>query len=119
MATIRQMKATARAHAGKGASRAVRRAGRVPGVIYGGAEPPFNVSVDHAELKQRIYAGRFLTTLCELDVDGIKQRVIPRDVDDDFVDAVQVRGFERVEEGDAVSLDRPAERPWERERLRG
>ena len=37
MATIRQMKATARAHAGKGAARAERRAGRVPGVIYGGA----------------------------------------------------------------------------------
>jgi large subunit ribosomal protein L25 len=100
MATIRQMKATARAHAGKGASRAERRAGRVPGVIYGGAEPPLNVSVDHAELKQRIYAGRFLTTLCELDVDGVKQRVIPRDFQLDPVHDAPVHvDFLRLAEG--------------------
>jgi len=76
MATIRQMKATARQGAGKGAARAERRRGRVPGVVYGDGKPPVNVSVDHAELKQRIYAGRFLTTIYELDVDGAKQRVI-------------------------------------------
>ena len=62
------MKATARHGAGKGAARAERRRGRVPGVVYGDGKPPVNVSVDHAELKQRIYAGRFLTTIYELDV---------------------------------------------------
>src|SRR6516225_2960990 len=67
MATIRQMKATARQGAGKGAARAERRRGRVPGVVYGDGKPPVNVSVDHAELKQRIYAGRFLTTIYQLD----------------------------------------------------
>src|SRR5260370_42486685 len=79
MATIKQMKATARQGAGKGAARAERRAGRVPGGVYGDGKAPLNVSVDHAELKQRIYAGRFLTTIYELDVDGAKHRVIPRD----------------------------------------
>ena len=79
MATVKEMKATPRSRAGKGAARAERRAGRVPGVIYGDGKPPFNVSVDHAELKQRIYAGRFLTTIYEIDVDGAKHRVIPRD----------------------------------------
>src|SRR5439155_89983 len=59
--TVKQMKAAARSRAGKGAARAERRAGRVPGVIYGDGKPPLNVSVDHADLKQRIYAGRFLT----------------------------------------------------------
>ena len=56
MATVKEMKAAARSRAGKGAARAERRAGRVPGVIYGDGKPPLNVSVDHAELKQRIYA---------------------------------------------------------------
>ena len=79
MATVKEMKATARPKAGKGAARAVRRAGRVPGVIYGDNKDPIAISVDHAELKQRIYAGRFLTTIYELDVDGTKHRVIPRD----------------------------------------
>src|SRR6516165_8253932 len=77
--TVKQMKAATRSRAGKGAARAERRAGRVPGVIYGDGKPPLNVSVDHADLKQRIYAGRFLTTIYELDVDGTKERVIPRD----------------------------------------
>jgi large subunit ribosomal protein L25 len=56
MATVKEIKATARARAGKGAARAVRRAGRVPGVIYGDNQPPLNISLDHAELRQRIYA---------------------------------------------------------------
>jgi large subunit ribosomal protein L25 len=79
MATVKEMKATARSRAGRGAARAERRAGRVPGVIYGDGKPPINVSVDHAELKQRIYAGHFLTSIYEIDIDGAKQRVIPRD----------------------------------------
>ena len=70
MATVRDMKATARPRAGRGAARNERRAGRVPGVIYGDKQPPLNVSVDHDELKRRIYAGRFLTSISELDFDG-------------------------------------------------
>ena len=79
MANVKQMKAVARPRAGKGAARAERRAGRVPGVIYGDGQPPLTVSVDHKELKERIYAGRFLTSIYELDVDGTTHRVIPRD----------------------------------------
>src|SRR5262249_20527407 len=40
---------------------------------------PISISVDHAELKQRIYAGHFLATLYDLEIDGAKHRVIPRD----------------------------------------
>jgi large subunit ribosomal protein L25 len=79
MATIEQLKATARPKAGKGAARAVRREGRVPGVIYGDSKEPIGISLDFKELKQKIYAGHFLTTVCNLDVDGTKHRVIPRD----------------------------------------
>jgi large subunit ribosomal protein L25 len=79
MATVREMKATARARAGKGAARTERRAGRVPGVIYGDNQPPLTISIDHEELRRRIYAGHFLTTIYELDIDGTKHRVIPRD----------------------------------------
>lgn len=79
MATVKELKATVRPGSGKGAARAVRRAGLVPGVIYGDNKPPVAISLDHAELKQRIYAGRFLTTLYEINIDGTKHRVIPRD----------------------------------------
>src|SRR5215813_8345294 len=67
MATVQELKATARPRGGKGAARAERRAGRVPGVIYGDNKNPITISVDHAELKRRIYAGRFLTTIYQLD----------------------------------------------------
>src|SRR5258708_13446337 len=79
MATVREMKATARPRAGKGAVRTERRAGRVPGVVYGANQPPLTISIDHEELRRRIYAGHFLTTIYELDVEGTKHRVIPRD----------------------------------------
>ena len=79
MATVKELKATVRSAGGKGAARAVRRTGRVPGVIYGDSKPPVSISVDDAELRQRILAGRFLTTIYDIDLDGTKHRVIPRD----------------------------------------
>ncbi|MES2030611.1 MAG: 50S ribosomal protein L25, partial [Pseudomonadota bacterium] len=63
MATVKELKATSRPVGGKGAARAERRAGRVPGVIYGDNKPPVAISVNDAELRQRILAGRFLTTI--------------------------------------------------------
>src|SRR5436305_15156535 len=79
MATVRELKASARAVGGKGAARAERRAGRVPGVIYGDNQPPLAISVDDTELRQRILAGRFLTTIYDNDLEGKKHRVIPSD----------------------------------------
>ena len=108
MATVREMKAIARPKAGKGAARAERRAGRVPGVIYGDGKPPLNVSVDHADLKQRIYAGRFLTTIHELEVDGSKHRVIPRDFQLDPVHDQPVHvDFLRLGEGAQIRVRIP------------
>ena len=108
MASVKQMKATARARAGKGAARAERRAGRVPGVIYGDGKPPLNVSVDHADLKRRIHAGRFLTTIHELDLDGATHRVIPRDFQLDPVKDVPVHvDFLRLGEGARIRVRIP------------
>jgi len=70
MATVHVLKATVRPKGGKGAARAARRSGQVPGVIYGENKPPVMVLLDHTELRRRIYAGRFLTTLYNLDVDA-------------------------------------------------
>jgi large subunit ribosomal protein L25 len=79
MATVKELKATARPKAGKGAARAERRAGRVPAVIYGNNEPPLTISLNDSELRLRIQAGRFLTTIHDIELDGKKHRVIPRD----------------------------------------
>src|SRR5260370_2355045 len=108
--TVKQMKAAARSRAGKGAARAERRAGRVPGVIYGDGKPPLNVSVDHADLKQRIYAGRFLTTIYELHADGTKQPVLPRDFQLDPVKDLPVHvDFLRLGEGAQIRVRIPVQ----------
>jgi large subunit ribosomal protein L25 len=85
MATVNELKAMARPGSGKGAARAVRRKGRVPGVIYGGDQPPLAISLDRDELRQRVVGGRFLTSIFEIAVDGAKHRVIPRDVQVDVL----------------------------------
>jgi len=79
MATVKELKATARPKAGKGAARAERRAGRVPAVIYGDNQPPLTISLDDKDARQSIFAGHFLTTIFNIDLDGKKHRVIPRD----------------------------------------
>lgn len=79
MATVKELKATARPKAGKGAARAERRAGRVPAVIYGDNQPPLTISLDDKETRQAIFAGHFLTTIFSIDLDGQTHRVIPRD----------------------------------------
>src|SRR6201996_5712864 len=79
MPTVNELKATARPRAGKGAARAVRREGRVPGVIYGDNQAPLSISLDFDALKHRILAGKFLTSICNVEVDGTTHRTIPRD----------------------------------------
>ena len=108
MATVREMKAMGRPRAGKGAARAVRREGRVPGVIYGDNQPPISISLDRAELAQRIFAGKFLTTLCDVEVDGKAIRVIPRDFQMDSVRDVPVHvDFMRLGKGATIRVKVP------------
>jgi large subunit ribosomal protein L25 len=108
MATAKEIKATMRPRAGKGAARAVRREGRVPGVIYGGNEPPLTISLDDADLRQRIFAGRFLTSIYDVEIDGKKHRVIPRDFQLDPVRDLPVHvDFMRLAEGATIRVSIP------------
>jgi len=74
------MSAEMRERAGKGAARAVRRAGRVPGVIYGGKEEPSLISVDPRDIRKGLDAGVFFSTIYNLKIGGETVRVIPRDL---------------------------------------
>jgi large subunit ribosomal protein L25 len=108
MATVNELKATARSKGGKGAARAERRAGRVPGVIYGNSEPPVTISVDDADLRQRILAGRFLTTIYDIDLEGKKHRVIPRDFHLDAVRDFPLHvDFMRLGQGSTIRVSVP------------
>jgi large subunit ribosomal protein L25 len=106
--TVKQLKAATRQQGGKGAARAVRRAGRIPAVIYGGGEPPVSISLDNKEASQLIFAGHFLTTQFEIDVDGAKTRVIPRDYQLDPVKDNPLHiDFLRLREGQLLRVEVP------------
>jgi len=72
--------AEARDRAGKGASRALRREGRVPAVIYGGKEDPLTVHVEEKELVRQLGTGHFFNSIVMLEVSGKKLRTLPKDV---------------------------------------
>jgi large subunit ribosomal protein L25 len=108
MATVMELKATARPSVGKGAARAERRAGKVPGVIYGNNQPPLPISVEDRELRQRILAGRFLTTIYDINLEGKKHRVIPRDFHLDPVRDFPIHvDFMRLGEGATIRVSVP------------
>ena len=108
MATVNLIKAAARSRAGKGAARAERRAGRVPGIIYGDGKPPLPISLDYNELRTRIFAGHFLTTLHDIEVDGVKHRVIPRDFQLDAIRDLPLHvDFMRLGENATIRVNIP------------
>ena len=105
MSETKQIQAVARDRAGKGAARAVRRQGQVPAVIYGGGEAPQTIALDFNQTKQLIFAGHFLTTVFEIEVDGKTTRAIPRDYQLDPVKDFPVHvDFLRLAAGGSVKV---------------
>lgn len=97
MAEVVEIAATARPRAGKGAARAVRRQGKVPAVIYGENQEPETIAIDANEILKVIHRGRFLSTVFEINVDGQKRRVLPREVQLDPVKDLPIHvDFQRV-----------------------
>jgi large subunit ribosomal protein L25 len=72
--------AETRERAGKGASRALRREGRVPAVIYGGKEEPLTVHIEEKELVRQLGTGFFFNSVVDIEVGGKKMRTLPKDV---------------------------------------
>lgn len=66
--------------AGKGASRALRREGRVPAVIYGGNEEILTIHVEAKELARQLGTGHFFNSIVEVELGGEKVRTLPKDV---------------------------------------
>lgn len=108
MSKIVQLKATQRGRAGKGASRAVRREGLVPGVVYGDKQGAQMVSLNYRELEPHIQTGRFLSTLVDLEVEGKTIRAIPRDVQFEPVrDFIVHVDFLRLGKASRIAVDIP------------
>ena len=72
--------ASARDRAGKGASRALRRTGRVPAVIYGAGETATGIHLEEKVLVKHLSTGHFLNTRFAIELDGATHLTLPRDV---------------------------------------
>ena len=69
-----------RERAGKGASRELRRNGRVPAVIYGGNDEPTTIHVEEKLLMKQLMTGHFMNSIIMVEVNGEAVRTIPKDV---------------------------------------
>ena len=110
MADIENIPAETRERAGKGPARAARRAGRVPGVVYGAKKDPLMITLDPRDVMRGLRTGSFMATIYDLNVAGKKERVLPRDVQFDPVSDKPLHvDFLRVSATSQVTVDVPVE----------
>ena len=102
------LKVEPRGKMGKGAAYRGRKAGQIPGIVYGGSAKPMPVQVDEHTLRRMHGTGAFLQTLVMLEIAGEKTRVIPRAVQLDPVTDRPVHvDFLRLTPGSKISLEIP------------
>ena len=74
------LKASTRSVQGTGASRRLRRADRVPGIVYGAGQPATNIEVDHNDIFHKLRLEAFHASILDLELDGKQEPVLLRDV---------------------------------------
>jgi large subunit ribosomal protein L25 len=106
-----EISATTRKAQGTGASRRLRKAGRVPGIIYGegeGVSEPTLIDIDHNDLFHSLRKETFHASVLTLDLDGTKQQVLLRDfVMHPFRQQVQHIDFQRVSKNKKIHMKVP------------
>ncbi|MES2066120.1 MAG: 50S ribosomal protein L25/general stress protein Ctc [Pseudomonadota bacterium] len=80
-----ELAAETREQVGKGASRLLRREGRVPAVIYGNKQDPQSIHVEEKALMRLLMTGHFMNSVVMIEVGGKKVRTLPKDVSFDAV----------------------------------
>ncbi len=105
MANYTTIEAEARERAGKGAARATRRQGRVPGVIYGAKQAPTLVSLDPRAVMREIHHSGWRSRLFEVQVGGESVRALIRDVQFHKVtDQPEHIDFQRLATGERIRV---------------
>lgn len=103
-----ELKATARQRVGKGAARQARREGKVPAIIYGNGQTPDAIALDYNDLWKQVLKGHFTSTVLDIDVEGKKSRVIPRDLQVDPIKDLPVHvDFLRIGSDGRIRVEVP------------
>ena len=102
------LKAIKRDKTSSGSNNKLRADGLIPAILYGGKNPNQNISVEKKALKTIVNSETFLSTVLELDVDGKKEKVIPRDVAFHVVSEEPIHiDFMRIVAGKKIILEIP------------
>ena len=103
-----QFQATKRDAQGTGASRRQRRAGQLPGIVYGGTKDPQPITLDHNELYHLLKKEVFHSSLLSIEVDGQNETVILRDTQwHPFKQQVLHIDFQRVAADEKIHVKVP------------
>ena len=102
------LKAIKRENTSSGSNNKLRADGFVPAILYGGKIQNLNISVEKKALKNIVNSDTFLSKVLELDVDGKKEKVIPRDVAFHVVSEEPIHiDFMRIVKGKKIILEIP------------
>ena len=80
MKDLFEVQAELRTDEGKGASRRLRHAGKVPAIVYGGEDAPVSLALDHNKILRHLAEEAFYAHILTLNVDGEKQQVVIKDL---------------------------------------
>jgi large subunit ribosomal protein L25 len=95
-----------RERTGTGGARATRNAGLIPGVLYGGHRGAVAIEVKAADVKMALRSGKFVSHMVELNHQGERQPVIPRDIQFHPVSDEPIHiDLYRVEENSVIAID--------------
>ena len=93
---------------GTGASRRLRRLGKVPGILYGGDKGPITIELDHQDLFLNLRNERFHASILSLSLDGAKEQVLLRSLNmHPFKPQVQHIDFQRVSKDKKIHMKVP------------
>ncbi|MEN2494244.1 MAG: hypothetical protein TECD_00135 [Hyphomicrobiaceae bacterium hypho_1] len=107
---VQELRAEVRVSAGTGASRAVRRKGNIPAIIYGNKQAPIMVSLKLNEIKKALNKGAFLSQVFDIEHNGKKIRALTREVQFDPVNDQPIHvDFQVIDSESRVRLMVPVE----------
>ena len=74
------LKAIKRENTSSGSTNKLRETGFIPAILYGGKNPNQNISIEKKAVRDIINSDNFLSKVLELDINGKKEKVLPREV---------------------------------------
>ena len=102
------LKAIKRENTTSGSNNKLRAEGLIPAILYGGENPNQNISVERKSVKNIVNSDTFLSKVLELDIDGKKEKVIPREVAFHVVSEEPIHiDFMRIVAGKKIILEIP------------